>query len=213
MRTIQPQGPYLLGGYSFGGLIAVEIARQLSAVGEKIELLVLLDPDRPFPPTAVQSLLQHQVYRNAHRLQDLINLPLEKRSAHVLKKTGRAWARLTNRLRRQYDRQAFAAHQIESKNRSYTVPEYHGDIALFLAQKPDRAEMGLCPKQRAWERVARGRLDVYEVPGDHLSFFKEPNVRVLAGKLQRCLDTAAHHMVHVGTYTCGLFAAFCGGSL
>ena len=43
MRTVQPSGPYALVGYSFGGLVAFEIAQQLIAAGEKIELLCLLD--------------------------------------------------------------------------------------------------------------------------------------------------------------------------
>ncbi|MFM0672959.1 acetoacetate--CoA ligase, partial [Paraburkholderia sediminicola] len=43
MRAVQPSGPYALVGYSFGGLVAFEIAQQLVAAGEKIELLCLLD--------------------------------------------------------------------------------------------------------------------------------------------------------------------------
>ncbi|MBM4255947.1 MAG: amino acid adenylation domain-containing protein [Deltaproteobacteria bacterium] len=48
IRTIQPHGPYRLAGYSFGGLVALEIAQQLRHAGERIELLFLLDPSEPF---------------------------------------------------------------------------------------------------------------------------------------------------------------------
>lgn len=48
MRSIQREGPYRLAGYSFGGLVALEIARQLRGAGEEIELLFLLDPSEPF---------------------------------------------------------------------------------------------------------------------------------------------------------------------
>lgn len=48
IRRVQATGPYKLGGYSLGGLIALEIAQQLQRDGEKIELLFLLDPIRPF---------------------------------------------------------------------------------------------------------------------------------------------------------------------
>ena len=47
LREIQPHGPYRIAGYSFGGLVAVEIARQLRAAGQEIELLFLLDPSEP----------------------------------------------------------------------------------------------------------------------------------------------------------------------
>ncbi len=50
MRQVQPQGPYLLGGFSGGGLIAWEIARQLEAAGEAVPLLVLLDTPVPLRP-------------------------------------------------------------------------------------------------------------------------------------------------------------------
>lgn len=51
IREIQPQGPYRIAGYSFGGLVAVEIARQLREAGQEIELLFLLDPTEPVRTT------------------------------------------------------------------------------------------------------------------------------------------------------------------
>jgi len=44
MRAVQPGGPYLLGGWCNGGLVAYEMARQLHAVGQMVDLLVLMDP-------------------------------------------------------------------------------------------------------------------------------------------------------------------------
>jgi thioesterase domain-containing protein len=47
IRTVQPQGPYQLLGWSFGGLVAYEMAHQLEAMGEHVSLLALLDTRRP----------------------------------------------------------------------------------------------------------------------------------------------------------------------
>src|SRR5262249_42907996 len=47
MQTVQPEGPYLLGGWCNGALVAYEMARQLHAEGQKVDLLVLLDPEPP----------------------------------------------------------------------------------------------------------------------------------------------------------------------
>jgi hypothetical protein len=44
MRAVQPEGPYLLGGWCNGGLVAYEMARQLHAAGQRVDLLVLMDP-------------------------------------------------------------------------------------------------------------------------------------------------------------------------
>src|SRR5438132_2261917 len=44
MRSVQPEGPYLLGGFCNGGLLAYEMARQLHTQGHRVDLLVLMDP-------------------------------------------------------------------------------------------------------------------------------------------------------------------------
>ncbi|MEO6243994.1 MAG: amino acid adenylation domain-containing protein, partial [Opitutaceae bacterium] len=48
LRTVQPAGPYRIAGYSFGGLVALEMAQQLRRAGQTVELLFLLDPMQPF---------------------------------------------------------------------------------------------------------------------------------------------------------------------
>ena len=47
IRGVQPQGPYLIGGFSFGGLVAYEMAQQLRQSGQDVGLLVLIDPTPP----------------------------------------------------------------------------------------------------------------------------------------------------------------------
>ena len=64
IRSIQPHGPYRLAGYSFGGLVALEIAHQLRRAGETIELLFLLDPSEPSTATdASHSFLRRRKSR------------------------------------------------------------------------------------------------------------------------------------------------------
>jgi len=50
LRRVQPEGPYLLGGWCNGGLMAYEMARQLHAIGQRVELLVMMDADAPSTP-------------------------------------------------------------------------------------------------------------------------------------------------------------------
>src|SRR5213078_1541204 len=57
LRTVQPEGPYLLGGFCNGGLMAYEIARQLHEQGETVDLLVMIDPATPAPHKAVRGTI------------------------------------------------------------------------------------------------------------------------------------------------------------
>ena len=47
MREVQPHGPYAILGYSFGGVLAVEVARQLTASGQTVELAAVIDAYAP----------------------------------------------------------------------------------------------------------------------------------------------------------------------
>ncbi len=49
LMEIQPRGPYFLGGYSFGGVVALEIATMLEKMGEKVALVVMVDTVRWLP--------------------------------------------------------------------------------------------------------------------------------------------------------------------
>ena len=55
MRSLQPEGPYALGGISFGGMVALEIAQQLLASGQRVSLLALLDTGLTNPAEPEQS--------------------------------------------------------------------------------------------------------------------------------------------------------------
>jgi thioesterase domain-containing protein len=67
LRAHQPQGPYILGGYSAGGLIALEVAQQLRKQGQEVALLAILDVPAQSPHYAI-------VQRCAHWVSELLNL-------------------------------------------------------------------------------------------------------------------------------------------
>ena len=56
VRAVRPNGPYLLGGYCFGGVVAFEMAQQLRKLGEPVDLLVLLGPSPVSLPRGVRRL-------------------------------------------------------------------------------------------------------------------------------------------------------------
>ena len=64
IRTVQPHGPYFLGGYSFGGVLALEMAQQLRSQGEKIALVAMFDANNYMVPPRRYTLLERIVLRS-----------------------------------------------------------------------------------------------------------------------------------------------------
>lgn len=200
LRTIQPKGPYFLGGFSGGGITAYEMAQQLLAEGEEVALLVMLDSRLPVSPPITK------------RDMALIHWQrLQRRGPRYLLD----WVR--NRLRWERERlaKAFGAPKVaqqpyELHNQAieaafraalprYKIKSYPGRIVLFRP-KLDRAHV-LGPGRvlnsnldhiyhdNDWGKLV-GSIEVHEVPGGHDSMVLEPNVRVVAGKIRACIQRA-----------------------
>ena len=97
VRTVQPHGPYVLGGFCFGGLVAYEMAQQLRAAGEPVALLVLMDAYAPVPLPAPKSASE----RARSHAQRLAGMRPTQRAAYLLQRAGRRvyWAGANARMR------------------------------------------------------------------------------------------------------------------
>ena len=67
-------------------------------------------------------------------------------------------------------------------------PVFPGKLHLILAERPVRLRKSNVAAHRAWRAFARGGVSLEEIPGDHLTFFRNPNLPLLARKLQNVLD-------------------------
>ncbi len=201
LRTVQARGPYLLGGFSGGGITAYEMARRLTARGEEVALLVMLDTPLPFPPPRLtlrdRALIQSQRLR-AGGPAYLAEWALSR---------GR-WEleRLRRRVQDPKPERApdtFHAEAIEQAFRRalarYVLVPWPGRLTLFRPPLEIAYDLGggrLLDADReyvfednGWTPYVR-QMDVYEVPGDHDSMVLEPNVRVLARKLREVVEDA-----------------------
>ena len=197
LRQIQPHGPYMLGGFSGGGITAYEMARQLSEAGEEVAALVMLDtplPQRRALSRADRIAIQMQELRSggfAYPFQWLarrIRWEFVKRRAQV-DATGDT---------PQFHNAAIEAAFLEAVA-AYRLEPWTGPLTLFrppLRGKWQVARDRLINSERAyvtpdndWTEWAPA-LEVYEVPGDHDSMVLEPNVRVLAARMKRVIDAA-----------------------
>jgi len=211
VRSVQPAGPYLLAGYSFGGVVAFEMARQLTGAGEEVALLALLDQGVPSGDEAAEvdtanviaDMVRHHVRDQgpapALHADALRGLPLDVQLARGLEILGSTEAfglgfdiPLLRDLARGWSARATASER-------YRVSIYPGRITLLRASSVDPAALReLPPQQRqifedptyGWGTVAAGGVEVHTVPGSHMTILEAPHVETLAEILGACIARA-----------------------
>ena len=195
IREVQPEGPYHLGGWSLGGVFALEMAQQLLEQGQAIGLLAFLDTTIPFGPANELSTqdadLSGREYGLDISLQELEQLGPEEQLPYL-------WQHVQNLGLLDADtplplvqkmledvKRLFHGHVKLASN--YTVRPYPGRITLF---RPSEAvvQVPTLP-DRGWGKLAAA-VDVHYVPGQHHTMVKEPQVQVLAEQLRLCLQQA-----------------------
>jgi thioesterase domain-containing protein len=169
IRSVQPSGPYLLSGYSGGGVIAFEMARQLRQQGQETALLAMIDTLCPVVPTR-----HHDVGERARRLRD-----------RGLVATISSWIERARYLQRNQ----LKTLRVLAAQGQYQPAPYAGQVTLFRAQDagPTARAAGV---DLGWGPFVAGGIDVTEVPGDHDSLILEPNVDALAAQLRARLQQA-----------------------
>jgi thioesterase domain-containing protein len=198
MQTLQPQGPYFLGGYSFGGIIAYEIAQQIRSQGQKVALLAMLDTCRP----GYQRRLSFK-----RRILLHINNIFQRGPKYIAHKV-KGWCKQVYYNTKQFCNHYFLArsHVIVPEDKkyleisnahkqalnTYVFRPYSGKLTLFRTRDENRTEaIGLeYDSQFGWGEIVTDDLDVKYIPGSHLSLLNEPNVRVLAKQVKICLEKA-----------------------
>ena len=199
IRQVQPHGPYTIGGFSGGGITAFEMAHQLTAAGEEVSMLLMLDSLLPVEP-------------------EITKLDRVKVQMLRLKQGGPAylweWAR--NRVKWQWEQiqlrigdeeppppsDEFHNAAIEAAFRAalpiYPMRHYAGHVHLFRPQQDHAYVLGegrILSSEKRWVFADNGwgewvdSIEVSEMPGDHDSMVLEPNVRVMAAKLREVLES------------------------
>jgi amino acid adenylation domain-containing protein len=212
MRRVRSTGPYVLGGYCVGGMVAFEMARQLQQQGEKMALVVLLDPDplnpysEPFAGDdnassrwAFNATFRRKLNRHWRALAPLG--PQEKLSYALL--------RVKNRIMDLGDKTSWIARKalceafdrslppaLRSRNltavyqsaaRRYKPQFYGGRVILFKTQGQYRdGALG-------WGKHIAEKLEIEELDTDHNRVFAEPFVQIFAERLKARISGAENH--------------------
>ncbi len=199
VRWVQSSGPYFLGGYSAGGLVAFEMARLLQNAGEKVDLLVLFDsyfhfqslpissraPGHPLalrrPVRAIRRRITHMrtaapgrrmevVVRDLARLQSTIKLKIYDRT--------KRWRGNPVRL------DAFSGFLYAIRN--YRPKPLAVKTMLFLADRNTPEAASNLPS--VWRALIDGPLDVCRLPVGHDQLLESPFAAQVAASIDQCIE-------------------------
>ncbi|HMP76777.1 MAG TPA: amino acid adenylation domain-containing protein [Kiritimatiellia bacterium] len=186
LRAVQPKGPYQLAGYCFGGHVALEMARQLKAAGERVAFLGLIDA-RPFRPAS------HRGEYFLMRLLGALRARREDWKRHLAAKWAmRREGRLIDQMARtspdRLGRRELNSWVMETRMlANYRTTDYPGTITFFF---PEESQYGLYGDPSCgWLHMAE-RVHLFKVKGSHVNMMKEPHVSELAARLRTCLRAA-----------------------
>ncbi|WP_158557064.1 non-ribosomal peptide synthetase [Mucilaginibacter conchicola] len=197
-----PVGPYAVAGYSLGGLIAYEMAKQMQAMGKDVRMLAMFDTYAD-QTQKYDSKLKIAVDNTWTLIKQIAYTPVlfvkdPKRTVeYKSREIGRRIQKAAKKLfpDKVEKKEGFAAYTDDIHERSLTAQKnYHltpADIAveLFRATKktfymPDFEYLG-------WKPYALKGVHVHDIPGEHNTIFAPPHDKLFAEILQKCLDKAA----------------------
>jgi thioesterase domain-containing protein/acyl carrier protein len=211
LQEVQPVGPYFLGGYSFGGFVAFEMAQQLKKSGHRVALLAILDTPSPKLFRAIAdlddaALLYGLANEAAHQegsqtsfsIEELRELGPEQQLDYVFAQL-QASGLLTPGQDKQWLNRFWHGYRSRQKAaRKYEGRTYGEQITLFRATEVDQnmlrefqeAGVDYFEPTFGWSSFSTEPVNVEQVPGYHETMLQEPHVRVLAQRLKACLAKA-----------------------
>jgi amino acid adenylation domain-containing protein len=184
MLRVQPEGPYLIAGYSFAALVAYELAARLSGLGKQVAFLGLVDMTTPrLYSRDVKPRVRHLVRSRNRKITAMRLLLVGRRRAHgALARVGLSappspnpnWSAYLERARLLGGR--------------YRTDGLDCPLVVFFTEA-SRARYGTA--SLGWDKVHPGPIEAVGVSGDHVTLWKEPNVGELAAVLAARVTRAA----------------------
>jgi len=209
IRQVQPNGPYFLGGFCYGGVIAFEMAQQLQRQGQTVGLLLVIDTI--IPETAIKPaedddakflLRMAEAIKTNSKIdfsipfEELRDLPINEQFHLVNKKANFIFSDTEIKDFLRYYK-LFKAHV--QAMRDYVPQAYPHSMTLFRANEEiihdfENPEFHTDDPLLGWGKFSSHPIQVIEVPGDHFSIFIEPNIQELAKQLRICIDNALYRV-------------------
>jgi amino acid adenylation domain-containing protein len=216
IRTVQRSGPYFLGGYCFGGLVAFEIAHQLNASGDDVAMLAIIEPsplkgcgqsdlkDKSVPaPESNKSGIREESARHFNTLKSLgFWQQLEYLGIRVWGKLRQSMNPITVPLNRQFKR-AVCAYYIRSRHplpvwvRSFYILQIYGRARRSYAVRTYSGKVDLFVQepefalQSSWDGLCTVPVKIHKVAAsNHTAILQQPHFRDWAERLKETLQKA-----------------------
>lgn len=190
IRQTQPRGPYLLAGYSMGGPVAWEMGRLLTAAGESVDFLGLVDCEAPVPQPSADpektGMFEVALARELGfevSLDRLRELSPQERLGHVVAEGIEQKVLPEGFTETDARRYIQAFHATAAAISRYTPKPWSGRATLF---RTDEQRESTADPTLGWGALA-GAVEVLDVPGDHVTLMRSPNVEVLAAAFSESL--------------------------
>jgi thioesterase domain-containing protein len=201
VRAAQSMGPYFVGGYSFGGLLAFEMACRLVAEGERIGLLVILDTPAPGHDRAVHTR-RARLHARAQGLQrETPDTGLRRPAVVMSRAAGFAARSAVAHAERRFaltsagllPRRGLEQYELFLRLSSRMAREYHPttvlDAPALVIRTAGEGHSGMgAHDDLGWSELIRGPITVVEVASDHLGLLRRPTVLDVGAHLRAAFD-------------------------
>jgi amino acid adenylation domain-containing protein len=210
LKGIQPKGPYSVGGFCFGGVIAYEMARQLAQSGETLNIVALIESVPPHVDEQTRWTWEQAVHfcktfpawlshlvTNRPELARRIGAKLTKLKSKMTR-TGKAGETVGNPALPDLNNLMDMSNYPKEFRRyaeihwgallNYFPKPFDGKITLFRTRQPRLTSLD---PEVSWKKLALGGVDVRILPGAHETILHDPHVRHLAQDLNMCLGAKA----------------------
>ncbi len=181
--TIEKTGPYYLGGYSFGCLIAFEMAIQLHKMERQVGVMIMIDPNRrilsPQPQRVLKKMRKTLIKKNGFVVGNLKNI--NRKFRNWVKQRQITIALQTDRPIPKPLRTFAISHANVGAGLQYKPGTYSGRIVFYQTHRNIQIPHLL------WQKYTGEGIEVHEIPGKHRETLDEPFVQALAEKLQQSL--------------------------
>ena len=198
MLKVNPKGPYAIAGFSFGGVVAFEMARQLKEQGKTVSIIALLDTyvdsSYYYASHRQKKLLRYydRTYKRLNYLMEMLTswkslkFRVGSKKDYILKK----YFGLNNTMTEQ---EAIALDQFKEAAGMVgkIVDRYHlkpQDLEVDLFRAKDDENFKLDPTHLGWKKIALKGVKIHTITGNHLGIVAPPNDKVLAKMIQDILD-------------------------
>ncbi len=196
ITAANPQGPYALAGYSYGGIVAFEMARQLTAAGKQVKFLGMFDTyaaQTDYYDSWPRQNLKRGILLIKRLFYSLVVLKNNPREAIRLKmqSLGRATVeRFKYSPAEQYERINGHSHKLGISNalaqRKFRLQPQ--DITVHVFRSRERVYYLEDFTYLGWKKFAQGGVKTYDLPGNHFHMFAPPHDAECAQVLQAALD-------------------------